>query len=745
MDTHQDIIQAEKDITSLIRKYTVDLTEKLTLDTEEDFVYLSDPESYDLYHISISAGSSIPAGWHDYQGKKCYEVLQQRDAPCPFCTNHLLRLDKYYIWEHCNALTGKNYVLKDKLVMLHGKPVRLEVVIDVSSHAHTKAVLKNSLESESVLINCIEALVTEQDTMEALRRIVQNVGEFYRAERAYLHCFDYYGEQIGHALRWRAFGEDASHSPILEHPNPEIVKVWEEVFRNGRQTIVRDVEKLRDSDPQVYSRLQKHGVRSLCFTSLYMDDRLAGLVCLHNIEAHWGELHVLNLLAKYIAGQMQKAAVEHENHRITHDDPVTGYQNFESFKKQVQEILARNPDMPYTLWYCDLRNFKYINDVFGYDVGNRILRYWANLIASVLEPEEAFARISADNFTALHHYHGQAHIEQLFQRIVAGLADFHENERQRFPLEVVSGVYVLEKPMDRLSIEEMLNRANMAQKSVKNQTGSQVAVYSHEMRARVLCDMEMQSEMREAMRNEEFVLYLQPQVALTPEGRQGPDFAEALVRWRKSDQQLIMPGAFIGLFERNGMIVDLDLYVFAHACRYVRDMRGKRPRPLCIAVNVSRISMLQPDFVERYCSIKKQYDIQPGEIELEFTESIAVENYERFREIVSTMGAEGFGCAMDDFGTGQSSLNVLKNLPINILKLDREFFEPTADPARGWAVISSVLELAHKLDMHTVAEGIESAEQVTRLRDMGCKYIQGYIFSKPLPLADFERFDWMQA
>ncbi|NCB31144.1 MAG: EAL domain-containing protein, partial [Clostridia bacterium] len=210
--------------------------------------------------------------------------------------------------------------------------------------------------------------------------------------------------------------------------------------------------------------------------------------------------------------------------------------------------------------------------------------------------------------------------------------------------------------------------------------------------------------------------------------------AETLVRWQdEAGETVAMPGEFIGLFERNGMIVELDHYVFKRTCRLLRRLLDQSRRPIQLSVNVSRITMLQPEFVATYCQMKELYRIPNGCLELEFTENGVVEDMEAFAKLVLTLRTRGFLCAMDDFGAGQSSLNVLQRLPLDTLKLDREFFEKTQDNGRNKTVVSCVLQMARQLEMNTVAEGIETPEQVAQLRDLGCDYIQGYVFAKPMP------------
>ena len=273
---------------------------------------------------------------------------------------------------------------------------------------------------------------------------------------------------------------------------------------------------------------------------------------------------------------------------------------------------------------------------------------------------------------------------------------------------------------------------------MKALTGSCIAVYSEEMREQALKNLRLEAEMREAIRTDAFVLYLQPQKSMKEHN--AILRAEVLVRWQHSAEELMMPGEFIPLFERSGAIVQLDLYVFEKACRILQRANAQGHK-LCLAVNVSRITMLQPDFVTSYQRLKEQYGLADGTIELEFTEDVAVENDARFRQTVIALKQQGFLCAIDDFGVGQSSLNVLQNLPIDVLKLDRRFFQVEQEPRRGYIVIANVIRMAGELGICTVAEGIEQPEQVGVLAEMGCAYIQGYVFERPLPAEEYwERY-----
>lgn len=216
---------------------------------------------------------------------------------------------------------------------------------------------------------------------------------------------------------------------------------------------------------------------------------------------------------------------------------------------------------------------------------------------------------------------------------------------------------------------------------------------------------------------------------------------EALSRWHSTERGIIPPNEFIPLFEKNGSIIQLDRMVFETLCQKAQQYLAEGRQPLVMACNVSRLGMFQNDFVDFYVGIKQKYEIPNGVLELEFTESIIWDNYDLFRQNVMELQKNGFLCAIDDFGSGYSSLNVLKNLPMDILKLDMLFFREESDVTRARTVIANIVVMAKELNMKTVAEGVEQMEQVEFLRKIGCDVVQGYVFARPMPMADFDQLE----
>ena len=427
-----------------------------------------------------------------------------------------------------------------------------------------------------------------------------------------------------------------------------------------------------------------------------------------------------------------------ELEKIAFVDPLTGCRNEQKFLRDGTDIISENPHKKYAVIYSDIKNFKYVNDVFGYDVGDGLLRYWADTLDGLMRKGEIFARLTIDHFVSLHSYETTEELEQIFSAAVRRLQEYPNIKERKFNLELYAGIYLINDTDYSMSLRDMLNRANVAEKSIKDSGKSSFVYYSKEMRDRYLQEIEMESHMEEALKSEEFKLYLQPKIDIEHGDRLSG--AEALARWNRPKMGLLPPSAFIPLFERNGFIVRLDRYMFESSCRFYRDNFISEDEPFVISVNVSRKGLWQSDFVDWYTETKNRYGVPNGCIELEFTEDFVIEDKEMFIDTVRQLHENGFLCSLDDFGAGQSSLNVLKDIPVDILKLDMLFFRGIQQGERGWKLVKSVIEMAKVLSMKTVSEGVESPEQVAMLKQLGCDYIQGYVFSKPLCEREFIDF-----
>lgn len=420
--------------------------------------------------------------------------------------------------------------------------------------------------------------------------------------------------------------------------------------------------------------------------------------------------------------------------KTAYTDSLTGANNIDKFLIDTNKILCKNTQVKYALLYIDIDKFKYINDLFGYEVGNEILRNLTKIIKNNTFEEEMFARISADNFTVIMKYIEEEDITNRLEIIFKELDLFNNSQEEKYKLVLSCGIYFI-LPEDR-DVNSIIDRANIAHKMAKGGHKSSYAFYDNKIHDQEIKEKEMENTMFSSLENKEFIVYLQPKIELNTGEIQG---SEALVRWKSPDKGLIPPNEFIPFFEKNGFVINLDLYVLEEVCMQLRRWINTGINPVTISVNVSRIHLYCNNFIETYKNIIDKYEIPAKYIELELTENIIFDNFDILIDIMNNLKEIGFLISMDDFGSGYSSLNMLKEIPMDILKLDQKFIMETYNSNRSKIIVTKVVEMAKELGMRVISEGVETEEQFELLKEVKCDMAQGYLFGKPMPIEEFEK------
>lgn len=428
-----------------------------------------------------------------------------------------------------------------------------------------------------------------------------------------------------------------------------------------------------------------------------------------------------------------------ELENIAYVDPITGGNTLQGFYKMAKETITLSNEKQYALVYTNIRNFKVLNEQLGHSNCDGILKAINESISVDLRDKEVVGRVASDHFCVLLEYKDN---HDLHCRFADWYAQAKQNvEKQKYAQwmhpEMEFGVYVIEN--NTVSLPLMLDRAKLALRDAEAipNTRLRFALYDDRLRRELLREQQIEVIMEEALYNGEFEVYLQPKYSTTEERLIG---AEALIRWKNETEGMIYPDEFIPVFEKNGFIIQLDLWIFEEVCRLLRTWLDEGKEPIKVSVNCSRIHFRKSDFVMEYVKIAKSYNIPASLIEIELTENLVLENMDRFIKIIEEIRQAGFGCSIDDFGSGYSSLSLIKDIAVDTLKLDRVFFRYSKeDQERAEFVISSIISMAKALSMKTVAEGVEDMEQVEMLKTLGCDYIQGYVFGKPMPIKDFEQ------
>jgi diguanylate cyclase (GGDEF)-like protein len=412
-------------------------------------------------------------------------------------------------------------------------------------------------------------------------------------------------------------------------------------------------------------------------------------------------------------------------------DRLTGLYNREKMFAETRRMIDRHMDTLFVFLRFDIDRFRLYNAVFGEHRGDKLLTLMAESIEGIAGCFDicTYGRINADTFCICEPYDSER-LHMQVRMVKEELAGFEKN----YLLEPTVGAYIVEEP--DLAVEEMYIRAFIGSKKCKNKFASYLGFYDMDEGIREVEEAAIASSMQAAMDEEQFVVYFQPKFDIANDRDIG---AEALVRWKHPDTGLMPPKHFIPIFEKNGFISRLDYYVWEHVCRLIHKWLGDGICLDPITVNISRISLYNPRLADILSDLIEQYDVPIGLLNLEITESAYVSDPELIQEAIRKLHQAGFILLMDDFGSGYSSLNMLKDIDVDVLKIDMQFLSGGESPGKGKIILESVIQMANNLGMPVIMEGVETQEQTRFLYKIGCNYVQGYYYARPMPQEEYEK------
>ncbi len=415
----------------------------------------------------------------------------------------------------------------------------------------------------------------------------------------------------------------------------------------------------------------------------------------------------------------------------TERDQLTGLYNREFFYRYAEQYDRYHKDLPTDAIVLDINHFHMINERYGKAYGDEVLRKIGEKVRDVVKDAGGIVcRRSADTF--LVYCPHRSDYPEILDRVSVLLSG---NDKKENRVWLRMGVYAdVDKSID---IERRFDRAKQAADTVKNSFAKAIGIYDDSLLEQERQTEELLEDFASAIREKQFLVYYQPKYDIT---RSEPvlSSAEALVRWKHPKRGMVSPGAFIPVFEKNGLIQELDNYVWNEAAAQIRDWKERFGVSVPVSVNISRIDMYDPYFIEKLDDIVARNGLEHRELLLEITESAYTEDSAQIVSTVKQLRGKGFRIEMDDFGTGYSSLNMISDLPIDALKLDMQFIRNAFRERKDTRLLEVIFHLAESLEVPTIAEGVETAEQMLTLKSMGCDIVQGYYFSRPLPADEFE-------
>lgn len=443
---------------------------------------------------------------------------------------------------------------------------------------------------------------------------------------------------------------------------------------------------------------------------------------------------VLLLAVNGIGIGFSKYKQEKKSKEKAYNDSVAGISSMVKFRIDAEPILSSKQKLKYYLISVDLEQFKIVNDLYGYEEGDKVIAYLAAVMQKRLEKDSYITRSNADCFVILKKAKELSEVEQYLKTVFEKIDADIEQYESEYKLVLKAGIYKIRE--DDYVLSSMIDKANMAKKNAERGHTSTYAVYSEAMRRTAIEEKKMENDMQKALENNEFKLYLQPQVDLVTKKIVS---AEALVRWVDPEKGMVPPYKFIPLFERNGFIAKLDYFIWEESIKTLAKWRENSQIMVPVSINLSRVAIQKEGMIEATIQLFKKYSILPKWVKAEVTESACLENDTIIIEKMELLKHHGLKIAIDDFGSGYSSLHMLKEMPLDILKIDKSFLNYTGEMnEKDEILIRDVVDLGKDMKMQIIVEGVETLEQSDFLEGIGCDIAQGYYYGRPMPVAEFE-------
>ncbi len=414
-------------------------------------------------------------------------------------------------------------------------------------------------------------------------------------------------------------------------------------------------------------------------------------------------------------------------YKATHDE-LTGLYNRIGFFEAVQNELKNNPNIGRYMICSNIKDFKLINELFGMECGDEIIKRKAEMIGEIAQDDTIVGRLIGERFAMLMPIERMS--EEIFRKNVLKLQETVNSSMIK--LDILIGVYKIEDVNENIS--DMCDKAMLAAHERPN--GKGISFYDEEILRKNLYEKTVMRDFARAIANKEFIIYLQPQV----DSQSGEILgAEALARWKHAEKGVLMPGDFVGIFEKNGYIHKMDVCIWEQAIKLLAEWQGSQNSALYISVNISAIDFYYIDIFKTFTALTEKYGINPSKLNLEITETALMSDAQQRFHVVSKLRDYGFKVEIDDFGSGYSSLKMLKDTDVDVLKIDMAFLKETGDKIKSKVILKSVVSLAKELNMSVVCEGVETVEQIEYLREIGCDIFQGFYFSKPISVEEFQK------
>lgn len=590
-------------------------------------------------------------------------------------------------------------------------------------------ILKSELEAEHFILTQMAELGKVRNVREcqvAINNLLEKIGHFTKADRAYI-----VDEKDGcyyNTYEWCNEGIEPQINQ-LQNLRAEDMPYWIPKLSSGESIFIEDLENVKETMPVEYEILKPQNIHTLIVFPIILSNTLKGFIGVDNpnIKDAKDVIRLLAALGSYLGTTRENAAVYAKlEYRLNYDSLTKAYNRY-GFYKNAQKLIKEHTDTEYCLILSDIKSFKLINEIYGENIADKILIDEVNIIRQKMKGNSVLGRLNGDIIAMV--IPKEYLSEKEFSDMIKLLSDRYSNKN--FRLHIYLGVYYIKDVNE--TIRQMVDKVSLVIMKSKGNMSNYILYYDENSYRNDIFKQQLIGEFETALNENQFCMYLQPQT-----DKDGNMLgAEALIRWNHPNMGLIMPGAFIECFEDAGLIYRLDNYIWEEAAKQLKIWKDSGYN-YYISVNISAKDFYHIDVYQTFKNLVSKYGIDTDKLHIEITETALSEDKQAAHKTIERLHDEGFIIEIDDFGSGYSSFNFLKDVCADVIKIDRVFLKKSSHEERGEQILRSIISLSHDIGMDVITEGVENDDQLSMLAKMNCDWFQGYYFSKPIAVGDFE-------
>lgn len=692
---------------------TLDNLSYKIINSLDELCYIADIKTYKLLFLNNSAKKLFKITDDNYFGLKCHKILYKNDTPCSFCKNYKLKKDEFQHWEFYNEFLKKHYLVRNTLIEVDGQWAHLEFAIDRTKRIAELKKINSILSFDDALLRCTHTLLAYDDINTAINTLLFIFCDYHKGSRAYIFENDTSGKKSNKTYEW-CDGDVDPEKERLEEISV-ITERWTEIFEKDTDIFIASFDKDLESTSIEYQVLVGEGLRRLMVVPLRQDDKIKGFLGIDDPTVNIQDTRLIRTIALFIMDDIQKRRLLLNFERLSYIDTMTGVFNRNKYLIILEEY-QQKPPTELGIVFVDVNGLKKINDTYGHTYGDHLICSSVKLIQKFFSKN--IFRVGGDEFVCF--------ITDMskkdFTKKTAGLRQATLAEK-----EVSLSIGAMWNT-DIVDIEKQIAKADNLMYIEKQK------YYRSVLGGKTTPRIGIAQSLVQAVKDHEFIVHLQPKVDLL---NRKVISAEALVRQRAPNGALIFPDKFIPIYEEEGVIGFIDLFVLETVCKTLQKWK-KLGSELPIAVNFSRVTIMEHDIVSSIAAICDKYEVEHGLIEIEVTERVGKLPEEIVNKFVDDLKKAGFKITLDDFGAEYSNLVSLANMDFQEVKMDKSLIDKLLVNKKNQVILQSVIDMCNSfVNTATLAEGVESAEQAELLSLYNCKRGQGYFFSKPISIEEF--------